>query len=113
MNDFQFRRGDVKRPGAPQAIAGAAADDFRQDLPGIAAFGDHMAVVAVSAKDVIVSSQRFADRNAGGFLSDIDMKVTANETLVVFVEANDVLFGAPDHQHLAQNAELPLAWNIR
>jgi hypothetical protein len=35
--------------------------------------------------------------------------MAAQEPRVLFVEANAMFLGAPDHQHLAQNAELPLS----
>jgi hypothetical protein len=41
------------------------------------------------------------------------MKVAANQTLIVFIEPNDVLFGPPDHQHPLQDAELLLSGYFR
>ena len=108
VNDADFRRGDVKRPGAPLAVAGGAADDLGQDFLGVAALGDDIAVVAMGGEDIIVGVQPVAYRHAGGFLADVNMEVAANQAGVFVVEADAMFFGAPDHQHLAQDAELPI-----
>jgi hypothetical protein len=87
--------------GAALAVAGGAADDLGQHFVGIAALSDHVTVVAVGREDVIVVLQHCAHRHTGGLLADVDMKVAAQEPVVFFMEADAVLLGAPDEQHLA------------
>jgi len=41
------------------------------------------------------------------------VKVAADEAFVFFIETNDVLLGASDHQHLAQDAELLFSRKVR
>ena len=112
MNDADFGRGDVKRPGAALAVAGGAADDLGQDFLGVAALGDDMAVVAMGGEDIIVFIEPVANRNAGGFLADVNMKMAAHQAGVFVVEADAMFFGAPDHQHLAQDSELLFSGNL-
>ena len=70
-----------------------------------------MAVVAVRREDIVIGVERLAYRHAGGFLPDVDMEVTADQPLVFGVKADAMFLGAPNHQHLAQDAELLLSWN--
>src|SRR5262245_50863736 len=65
-----------------------------------------MAVISVRAENIVSRRQGFADGNTRGLLSDVNVKVAADETLVLLVETDDVLLGTPDHQHLAQDAKL-------
>ena len=106
VNDFQIGRGDVKRPRPSAAVARFAADNLGQDFARVAALGNDVAVIAMGAEDVIILLQSFAHRDPGGFLADVNMKVAANQTLVVFIEPNDMFFGSSDHQHPLQDAEL-------
>src|SRR5262245_29921384 len=72
-----------------------------------------MAMISVRAENIVPRRQRFADGNPGGLLSDVNVKVAADETLVLLVETDNVLLGAPDHQHLAQDAELLFSRKVR
>src|SRR5262249_58178549 len=102
----EVRRGDVKGPGAPATVTGVAADNLGQHLPRFTAIGDDMAVISVRAENIVPRRQGLADGNTRGLLSDINVKVAADETLVLLVETDDVLLGTSDHQHLAQDAKL-------
>ena len=105
VRDVQVRSRHVERAAAAEAVAGLASDDFRQHLAGVAALGDDVAVVPVGAEEVVLRRQRRADADAGGLLPDVDVKVAADESLVLFVEPDDVLFRTPDHEHLPQQVE--------
>jgi hypothetical protein len=113
VNDFQIRRGDVKRARPSTAVARFPADNLGQHFARISTFGDDVAVIAMGAEDEIILLQSFAHRDPGRFLADINMKVAANQTLIVFIEPNDVLFSPPDHQHPLQDAELLLPGYFR
>src|SRR5262245_19040220 len=106
VNDSELGSGHVKGPGPPAAVPGFAPDNLGQHFPRIAAFGDDMAVISVRAENIVPRRQGFADGNTRGLLSDVNVKVAADETFVLLVETDDVLLGTPYHQHLAQDAKL-------
>ena len=101
VNDSQLSGGNMKCPRAPAAVAGFSPDDLGQNFFRVAAFSDDVAMISVRAKDIIRRSQGCTDGNTGRFLPDVNVEMTTNQVLVVLVEADDMLFGAPDHEHLA------------
>jgi hypothetical protein len=96
----------VKSPRPPAAVAGFPPDNFGQDFPRITALGDDVTVISMRAKILILRRQGFADGDSGALLADVNVKVATDQPLVFVIETDDVLLGAPDHQHLAQDAEL-------
>jgi hypothetical protein len=67
----------------------------------------------MGAENIVVLRQGFAYCDACRLLADVNMKMAANQTLVVFIEPNDVFFGPSDHQHPLQDAELLLSGYFR
>jgi hypothetical protein len=66
----------------------------------------------MGGENIILRRQGRADRDAGALLPDINVKMAANEPFIVVIEPNDMLFGAPDHQHFAQDAKLIVSCQI-
>jgi hypothetical protein len=66
----------------------------------------------VGGENVVVAIQCVANGHAGSFLADINVKVAANQTLVFVMEADAMFLGTANHQHPAQNGELPVSWNF-
>src|ERR1043166_3207825 len=95
----------MKGSSAPATVASLPPDDFRQNSLGVTPFGDNVTVVSMRGENIIVRGQRRADTDTGCFLPDVNVKVAANETFVDLVEADDMLFSAPNHEHFAQNPE--------
>jgi hypothetical protein len=92
----------MKGSSAATAVASFSSDDLRQNSLRVASFGDHMAVVAMRRENIIVGAQGGTDTDAGCLLSDVNVKMATNQAFVIFVEADDMFFSPPDHEHLAQ-----------
>src|SRR5262249_50719354 len=94
----------VHRAALPLGIAAAAAGELSHDPFGVHAAGDHVSVIAVAGDDLVALIEGQLHAHDNGFLTDIEVAETANQSHSV--ELARLLLEAANHQHVAVNAKL-------
>lgn len=89
----------MKRSALAFVIAVGAPQDFRAEFLRIGAAGEQMAMIPVRGEKIIVRSERRERGNSGGFLADVKMIMSAENSFVV--ERNQTLFEVANDEHPA------------
>ena len=97
--DVQLEVGDVHRAAEAPAVAGAAPEQLRHHRVQVAALGDHVAVAAVVADDVVVPLQDAGDADGDRLLPHAAVRCAEDRALLEKV--GRALLEAADAEHLA------------
>ena len=74
-----------------------SAENLGEEPPGFGAAGEQMTVISVRREKVVVAAQTGNRRHTGSFLTDVQVIVAAEYSLVV--ERHQVLFEMANDQH--------------